>query len=1559
VGGTGGKRSLRASGQSRRIPCAALDEEVARNLVLPPHWTTAAIRGALGAAAADLTTAGWLEERDPGVFVVPSSRRADALRRWQEVDADERAVALVSLATAVGRHAVAGGLARWAQIARLVTDPDAVTAELERVEDPNEILADVELVRPMAAFLGSAFEGLTLALRRAGRRAETRDRRNRDRRALETYQPRPALEAALRDLFTPAPQSWAVHLLGSGGVGKTMQLRHAACQLAVPSGALVARVDFDTLSPDFPTRAPGMLLWAFAQDLRAADVDGVAVSWWTSVDNAVRKLHGRVASEGARVDDPDYRSAVFAFRGAIEALSRRPGGPPRPIVLVVDTCEELHKIDAAREPTNLAALFQFVDAVRNGWPGDATGAVLSELRVLFSGRRPLASSGENFVGGPPTLPPRPYLRVVLVEGFDEREARQYLATHSVPDDLVVPILQATALTPHPWPITMAGWRPARGYLPFDLALYARWVAETAPLPTPDELVGAHGSAYVQRRIVERLERPALERALPILTRLGTFDETCLAALGLERTERQVLRDQEWCVTRTVVDGAGRSLEVADIDEPMLRRLEAYFAQSEPDVAAVESVAHAVLGGIRDPNRPCDPLMFAAAFRTLWLVPRMHEELREATTVAVASLDDGARNRLLQSVEAVLDASPTYADALRDARWEVRLMRLAWTVWDEPGSTVAHWTDALATIESDATHPQYLQRRAWALAGRVIAGARGGDLELDHVIALDVAPGRAPEPLLAAIWASVDWLLHRSPGARASAAYVPWLRAALKRVGRAPKFYGRLLERASGRQVRSALGAYSRGRAVQPWLRGGRDAEALYDVLLALEFWEPLSAAAKLVSDGVGWHSLFRAVLALQGRLDAPARNALSATELPDIGELARGNPIAWSPGLPEPLSVAALARFALGDPEDAVRILESAPPVGGRAERMRARHHAVLSSDLRLFFGDDFYRGPRSLRESATVEDFDRSLAMDGLLGRPISELPRIEPSLPLRARLALFHACVRSLHHPDANEIAALVAWTQANRPLGDASFTATERDLTSEFGERAAACMKLTHALDWLELERIAQIEHTPLFTADRLRALAAQAVAHDAETFAQYSRAAALLGTGWPRVVGGRIGVRACAWRALAEGEMLALRFRTSGAHLLERASELFAKAQDSLGQLLADTALVLARGSLDGIERARGRLRASCALVGLDARTGDWAEALAIRDKLHPTRVRVALALGVPHAAEVARGEWTVAWPDGARPPAELWTALGTHGVAPVDRESRLVQVRRTTEVVGSRGYTFGAVEAKVVDGILTFSVHADPLLAGWGMESAAPRIVRELDDGRQFTIFPDRGSHGPRWEALYMRHDSPWPEIRRIAGTRPYVARGAVSRNVKLVASAREMEAAVEAWERGAGVKVTRTWDTNAETGVIHLIGRAIEDESVSLQIDERDSESVLRVDAVRRFPGMGVALVQGTPYESLRSVDASARSEAALLRWFAAELATEVPVVFYVPPLRWSNAIALVRRLAQGLFDARNERDVTILAARLRDKLRNSEEPVDVCADVGVYCMNKWRNNFS
>lgn len=178
------------------------------------------------------------------------------------------------------------------------------------------------------------------------------------------------------------------------------------------------------MSPDYPLRKPEQLLEAFAEDLRREDPAGDRSDAFSSQVRAFQDAaKRRPAGELADPSRSDFARVLRAFSGWIASL-------PRPVVLILDTCEELARLDPGGSPAPaIAATYRVLE-----WLHDR----IDTLRVVFAGRRPLAASGAGDWRLHPTarkarphLEHKWYLQLHLVRGFDRQEAEGYLAGHSL------------------------------------------------------------------------------------------------------------------------------------------------------------------------------------------------------------------------------------------------------------------------------------------------------------------------------------------------------------------------------------------------------------------------------------------------------------------------------------------------------------------------------------------------------------------------------------------------------------------------------------------------------------------------------------------------------------------------------------------------------------------------------------------------------------------------------------------------------------------------------------------------------------------------------------------------------------------------------------------------------------------------------------------------------------------------------------------------------------------------------------------------------------------------
>lgn len=385
---------------------------------------------------------------------------------------------------------------------------------------------------------------LDIPLRLARNRVELAKRRVYDEGMLRDFLERPRQIEAFHNFLLGPVSQWGLHYAGPGGVGKTSLLRFL--QNRVLAHATTARVDFDNLSPSYPSRAPGLLLMGLAEDLVLSDRTGIARKLFHRFQQDVMGLHERISADRQvtpvtelLLQDPQFKQLLSVFAEALRAL-------PRPVVLMLDTCEELAKLQAdGTVPESVAATFQIFKELQAEFP---------ELRVVFSGRRPLASSGPGWsvVSNHPArgLPARDYLRLFVIEGFDRGEAEKYLAkSEGMKPELRELILQRSP-APEMTPTYDYSYAAGERYNPFELFLFRRW-AEDDPTIETTLRDPAVRDPYVELRIIRRLGQVDIRELLPAAALLRRFTQETLGAVlsttdpARRRSGIEELSQQEW------------------------------------------------------------------------------------------------------------------------------------------------------------------------------------------------------------------------------------------------------------------------------------------------------------------------------------------------------------------------------------------------------------------------------------------------------------------------------------------------------------------------------------------------------------------------------------------------------------------------------------------------------------------------------------------------------------------------------------------------------------------------------------------------------------------------------------------------------------------------------------------------------------------------------------------------------------------------------------------------------------------------------------------------------
>jgi hypothetical protein len=515
-------------------------------------------------------------------FARAMNEAATAMARALGVHPPPQLARWVTLGTAGGTDAVADTLDNRVQWAI------AQARKSKQLACP-EALRWIETAEPLAQILAANLE---VSLARSLRRLELFHRQSRDERLLENYQTRKLQEQAFLDLLNDDEPNapWALHLIGYGGAGKTMLMRRIKTTLAHERGLVTARIDFDNLNPFYPSRAPGLLLMGFAEELRLSD-DTAAANLFVSFDRAMRGVHERLesafrtgsaaAAGGVERLGVSYETAEHAFIDALARIAAR----ARP-VLILDTCEELAKVRSGVAGSEaLRATFEILERLHEK---------VDTLRVVFSGRRMLSSAGAGWELPGSQLPPRSYLKLVELHSFDEAEARELLQNYRrdgrrVPASLTEPLLIHSATNERHVGAAVI-WGEARGpeatklrYNPYDLDLLASMACSDRP-PAPEDL--AQGlESFVLERIDQRLSDD-LRHILVDISILGRFDRDLLELLTGREGEAMdaawdELRNQEWSeIDRSAVANA----EVLTMEAHLQQRVRAYFEKPEQGAA---------------------------------------------------------------------------------------------------------------------------------------------------------------------------------------------------------------------------------------------------------------------------------------------------------------------------------------------------------------------------------------------------------------------------------------------------------------------------------------------------------------------------------------------------------------------------------------------------------------------------------------------------------------------------------------------------------------------------------------------------------------------------------------------------------------------------------------------------------------------------------------------------------------------------------------------------------------------------------------------------------------
>ena len=383
---------------------------------------------------------------------------------------------------------------------------------------------------------------------------------------------------------------------------------------------------------------------------------------------------------------------------------------------MLDTCEELARFETggSRLP-RVEATMRVMQRIVESVPG---------VRVVFAGRRPLASGGRGWALAEPdpALAVRDFLALHVIRGFTEAEADVFLTEvkkQVLEDDMREAILEASE--ERDMPVALAGVADedsGRRMNPFDLARYADWIQREDP-DVSEVAAKRDEDPYVDGRIVGRVS-DAVRRLLPAVALLHRFDASLLRPVfpggDAEFDDAyDQLRAHEW-VKSVRAEGAGERLFL----DPNLRpRVRHYFERRGSLDAARERLAPGLERHVRAHQSATCPW---SSLRTRWTCSRRPTRpacgCGSSRGVATEGLWDWAgqvAGRLLGEGGAV--ASPE--NPLRAAV----LATLASSLLHAGGSPnlTEHWQQVAATADRhpDPVVGEWLAARA--LAGAVVGG----------------------------------------------------------------------------------------------------------------------------------------------------------------------------------------------------------------------------------------------------------------------------------------------------------------------------------------------------------------------------------------------------------------------------------------------------------------------------------------------------------------------------------------------------------------------------------------------------------------------------------------------------------------------------------------------------------------------------------------------------------------------------------------------------------------------------------------------------------------------
>lgn len=389
----------------------------------------------------------------------------------------------------------------------------------------------------------------------ASRLIELFNRRVIDERHLANYLVREEQITAVKNLIDGSDTSWSLHFRGDGGVGKTMLARHITSKLGFENHWSVARVDFDYLNPNYPVKAPGLLLEVIARELSVHITTAAASKIFKLFLSEVQNLHKQIerklnAEHTTKLAEELSNKVIEQFAVALRAV-RNP-------VIILDTCEELEKStfwdDEFKEGVQLSKNIENMLSVFC-----KLHVQVPSLRLILLGRRSLNQYNQQF--------PNLKLTEIPISGFGKDEASLYLKKRLINPAFFELVLNRCRTTQN-----------ANCYSPFELNFYSNWIA-TDPNFEANQLERADVDPYIENRVLHRIRNEQMRKAVPILALLRKFNKFTLQLIFAELSADSFKRlfdeisRQEW-----VTAGGDGSLELV---QGFDTRLSAYFDRVDP------------------------------------------------------------------------------------------------------------------------------------------------------------------------------------------------------------------------------------------------------------------------------------------------------------------------------------------------------------------------------------------------------------------------------------------------------------------------------------------------------------------------------------------------------------------------------------------------------------------------------------------------------------------------------------------------------------------------------------------------------------------------------------------------------------------------------------------------------------------------------------------------------------------------------------------------------------------------------------------------------------------